>query len=211
MQIENFRCPISNDIFMDPVLCDDGYTYERECIEKWLAHHNSSPLTRKNISNKFISNLSMKSMIAELLEKHPELKNEQYKHKSININLFYNNKMKIIDAINKGYFSEILNYYQYDLLQLPIVFILKYCKDSTILKHLFDNSITLECVYNDEWRPHNCKPIHYICEYSTEEMIKYIIDKGVDLECENIYKHKPLDILKKHSTVQMVNYLISRK
>ena len=29
-------------------------------------------------------------------------------------------------------------------------------------------------------------PIHFICRHSTPEIIQYIIDKGVNLECENI-------------------------
>ncbi len=32
---------------------------------------------------------------------------------------------------------------------------------------------------NNGWRL-----IHYICMYSTPEIIQYIIDKGVDLECQ---------------------------
>ena len=35
----------------------------------------------------------------------------------------------------------------------------------------------LEVAINEGWRP-----IHLICRYSTLEMIRYIIEKGVDLE-----------------------------
>ncbi len=27
-----YICPISMDIMSDPVICEDGYTYDRECI-----------------------------------------------------------------------------------------------------------------------------------------------------------------------------------
>ena len=33
---QEFLCPIFQTIMIDPVLTDDGHTYEREAIEKWL-------------------------------------------------------------------------------------------------------------------------------------------------------------------------------
>jgi len=42
---EHFMCPITQDIMKDPVLSSDGYTYERDAIEKWFAQSNKSPLT----------------------------------------------------------------------------------------------------------------------------------------------------------------------
>ncbi|CAD7930864.1 unnamed protein product [Amoebophrya sp. A25] len=33
---DSFFCPITKDPLTDPVLCDDGYTYEREAIATWL-------------------------------------------------------------------------------------------------------------------------------------------------------------------------------
>ena len=40
-------CPITAELFRDPVICaGDGYTYEREGVEKWFADgHDTSPMT----------------------------------------------------------------------------------------------------------------------------------------------------------------------
>lgn len=35
--VELYMCPISRALLVDPVLCSDGSTYERRCIESWLA------------------------------------------------------------------------------------------------------------------------------------------------------------------------------
>ncbi|KAG8082078.1 hypothetical protein GUJ93_ZPchr0014g46839 [Zizania palustris] len=41
-----FRCPISLDIFTDPVTLWTGQTYDRPCIERWLAAgHRTCPVT----------------------------------------------------------------------------------------------------------------------------------------------------------------------
>ncbi|CAF4163764.1 unnamed protein product, partial [Rotaria sordida] len=44
------RCPITLELFHDPVLAQDGHTYEREAIEQWIQNHGSSPITRQRLS-----------------------------------------------------------------------------------------------------------------------------------------------------------------
>lgn len=39
-----FRCPITHAVYVDPVQAEDGKTYERWAIERWLESHFSSPL-----------------------------------------------------------------------------------------------------------------------------------------------------------------------
>lgn len=38
-------CPITHEVFTDPVVAADGHTYERSAIEQWFQSHNTSPLT----------------------------------------------------------------------------------------------------------------------------------------------------------------------
>eukprot|EP01056_Protomagalhaensia_sp_Gyna25_P005305 Protomagalhaensia_sp_Gyna_25__5304@NODE_662_length_2894_cov_93_294221_g517_i0_p2_GENE_NODE_662_length_2894_cov_93_294221_g517_i0NODE_662_length_2894_cov_93_294221_g517_i0_p2_ORF_typecomplete_len274_score30_43Ubox/PF04564_15/1_8e15zfNse/PF11789_8/1_9e07zfNOSIP/PF15906_5/0_054Rtf2/PF04641_12/0_051zfC3HC4_2/PF13923_6/0_069_NODE_662_length_2894_cov_93_294221_g517_i06661487 len=41
----NFACPITKDVFVNPVVAADGYTYEAEAIMDWLKRSNISPVT----------------------------------------------------------------------------------------------------------------------------------------------------------------------
>ena len=46
-------CPITLELFVNPVLASDGYTYERSAIVEWIKHHNgTSPMTRQTIQIK---------------------------------------------------------------------------------------------------------------------------------------------------------------
>lgn len=46
MEVEkNFTCPITGEVFQDPVAIEDGNVYEREAIEKWFKRKQTSPLT----------------------------------------------------------------------------------------------------------------------------------------------------------------------
>jgi hypothetical protein len=47
---QEFRCPISMELMIDPVLCEDGHTYERKNIEEWLRRNPTSPLTRQSVN-----------------------------------------------------------------------------------------------------------------------------------------------------------------
>jgi hypothetical protein len=46
MASKDLLCPITNEIYVDPVMTSDGMTYERVAIERWFAGgNNTSPLT----------------------------------------------------------------------------------------------------------------------------------------------------------------------
>ena len=62
---EEYICPISHEIMKEPVIAADGYSYERECIENWFTHGNStSPITGSVLSNLTITpNLTLRSLI----------------------------------------------------------------------------------------------------------------------------------------------------
>lgn len=43
-------CPITHEFMEDPVIAQDGHTYERHAITEWLRNNRSSPMTRQRIS-----------------------------------------------------------------------------------------------------------------------------------------------------------------
>jgi len=63
----SFHCPITGEVLVDPVICDDGHTYEREAIAKWLSSHDTSPITNLPLANKVLRpNHNLKSVIQEM-------------------------------------------------------------------------------------------------------------------------------------------------
>ncbi|CAM4774274.1 unnamed protein product [Rotaria magnacalcarata] len=45
--MDSLNCPLTCDIFRDPVIGQDGHTYERQDIIAWLQQHGTSPITRE--------------------------------------------------------------------------------------------------------------------------------------------------------------------
>lgn len=65
---DNFVCPITQSIMQDPVIGDDGITYERSAITQWLSLNNTSPVTRQYMSSHLISNLALRNTIQDYLK-----------------------------------------------------------------------------------------------------------------------------------------------
>lgn len=61
---KDFLCPITEEIFINPVMIDDGNTYEKDAIEVWLKNHNTSPTTNSTLSSKDVMpNLTLQRLI----------------------------------------------------------------------------------------------------------------------------------------------------
>lgn len=65
---QDFLCPISYEIMMDPVITSNGSTYDRKNIVKWLSYKRSDPITGQEISSFLISNNILKKIIYDFLE-----------------------------------------------------------------------------------------------------------------------------------------------
>merc|ERR1712154_669097 len=63
---DKFLCPITKQIMTDPVICADGYSYERSAIEKWLLDKDISPVTEQALATKqLFPNQNLRMMIEE--------------------------------------------------------------------------------------------------------------------------------------------------
>jgi hypothetical protein len=61
-------CPITLEIFVDPVLASDGHTYERSAIVEWIKYHNNtSPMTRQPMK---IKELKSNQLIKQLADQY---------------------------------------------------------------------------------------------------------------------------------------------
>ncbi len=56
-----YLCPITQSTFTDPVMAQDGHTYERSAIQEWFKNNDTSPLTRLPINKNIITNNTIRS------------------------------------------------------------------------------------------------------------------------------------------------------
>lgn len=56
-------CNITHQKFTDPVVAEDGFTYERSAISEWLCSKNQSPMTREPMGNRLVPNQWMRQFL----------------------------------------------------------------------------------------------------------------------------------------------------
>ena len=75
---EPLLCPITLELFRDPVLAQDGHIYEREAIENWIRTKGTSPLTRQELSLEHLYPNDIVKKLVDAFEKSLQQKNYQF-------------------------------------------------------------------------------------------------------------------------------------
>ncbi|KAK9129505.1 hypothetical protein Sjap_009992 [Stephania japonica] len=76
---KDFVCPITSQLFSDPVTLETGQTYERKAIQEWLKRGNTTcPITRQPLSSTTLpkTNYVLKRLITSWKEQYPDLAQE---------------------------------------------------------------------------------------------------------------------------------------
>lgn len=76
---KDFVCPITGQIFYDPVTLETGQTYERKAIQEWIDRGNTTcPITRQPLSAIELpkTNYVLKRLITSWKEQHPDIAQE---------------------------------------------------------------------------------------------------------------------------------------
>ncbi|CAN4075718.1 unnamed protein product [Withania somnifera] len=76
---KDFVCPITGQIFNDPVTLETGQTYEGKAIQEWIRRGNTTcPITRQSLSAAALpkTNYVLKRLITSWREQHPDLAQE---------------------------------------------------------------------------------------------------------------------------------------
>jgi TPR repeat protein len=66
--MDEFLCPITHALPLDPVLAEDGKVYERSAVETWLRQDRRSPSTNLPMGDKLVAAPQIKNMIERLVK-----------------------------------------------------------------------------------------------------------------------------------------------
>lgn len=69
-----FKCPISHEYLINPVIASDGHIYEKRYIQYWLKRNSTSPLTRENISNRLLICPEFSDLLKSFYNSNPQYK-----------------------------------------------------------------------------------------------------------------------------------------
>jgi len=113
-------------------------------------------------------------------------------------------KSYVINKLNHNRisYSKILEYIDFDVSVFEFGDVSILLKNEVLTAHILRN-IDLESIGMG-----NLRPIHYIFQYSTINMIKLIIDLGANLDSEGFLGLRPLHYLCQYSSLEAIKYLI---
>jgi len=66
--LEHHRCPITQQLLVDPVVGEDGHIYERSALETWLSTKRTSPTTNRPMGTGITPSLAARQTVGELVE-----------------------------------------------------------------------------------------------------------------------------------------------
>jgi hypothetical protein len=120
-------CPITRELFKDPVISNDGFTYERLAIEKWLINNKTDPLTRNTLNKTDLkSNITVKNIVNNGIK----LNNNNYK--LIILFLIFFTDGLLVNNINNIQYSYIIKFIILNLVKLLILL-----KNIFIISHIY--------------------------------------------------------------------------
>lgn len=212
IDVLNLKCPITKSIMYDPVIAEDGITYERSNIEKWFRtkQNQTSPSTNLEIGTQLISNLAIRDINHNIIKIYDDIINaSQTKNDIVIKNNFWTNSKEICDnGKNKKYFN------------INILKELKESNDINILKELNDIKLlkTLDKEFYAEKRKNNIDvniDVNKIFDFSKNgdiNQIKLLINnKGADvvINLTNKLNMTPLYIACEHGHDDVVDLLLN--
>ena len=71
-----FKCPISLELMVDPVVASDGHTYERRSIQGVLHTTKKSPFTREILTMNLHPNMALKSIMTMIADHNEDFRNQ---------------------------------------------------------------------------------------------------------------------------------------
>lgn len=205
---KNFICPLSKKFIIDPVVIDDGYSYERKNIEEWLKTHDVSP-----IYNHY--RLAHKNMISVSLLKE---KIKKYREKLCTQDEFFA-AVKTGDPTNVDKLNFLDEHVNYKLVYVEEFVGIQ--ATPTALTRALESNHFLMAMYllENDASPHDTDydsgwtPLHIAVSKGHVELVKLLLAKGAnkDSRTYEVEEELPIDIAKRHGFTEIEALLLKEK
>lgn len=206
--IFDVSCPITKEIFLDPVIACDGFTYEKSALVKWFKKSDISPITGEKMDNTiFIENKIIKNIIKQIIEKNPNLKKLQYKKEKEIYSFNYvveaiTNDFLDLDEIDKIIDLKNINYSGLNL-------ILKHKNADDLIKKIDINEFSVSmCPFGTNKIRLINDVIYHKC---STHIIKYVMDNTPDIDIVNNIGRTILDrIILNNNNIEIIEHLLRK-
>ena len=67
--VKALHCPLTHKLFVDACIAEDGHTYERSEIQRWLKSKQMSPVSKENMGKRLVKSPRTRARIESAIEK----------------------------------------------------------------------------------------------------------------------------------------------
>ena len=194
-------CPITHQIFNEPVVAVDGHTYEKDAIIEWMKNSVKSPITNKELSNNFVTNYAIISIIDSIITKNPSLiKNQYIKKRAAPISAIFVNPFEY----NLFDWKVIIDIFDHKKLQ-------RLFSNEKIVCHILNNSVNIDYTLTNKW-----SLLCYACKFATPAVTKCLINNLIENNVPNwrfnsgSCNSKPIVLACQYSTIEIIEKLSSQ-
>jgi ankyrin len=214
--LDNIVCPITHNIFLDPVIAPDGFVYEREAITAWMEKNSVSPWTNEKLSSSTVYPARViKTLTIDYLEKNPNKISDQYTLRDVTANevehLFANIEgfLAMSSSQIKKIFSEIFSAMKYSSPEFGEK-MERMFNNEIVARYIISaiNDLTFKCmgVYS---------LLHLICIYCEYDLVRFAFennpDIAINLDEEDSAHCTGIFYAVTHMKLEGVEYLLSKR
>jgi ankyrin repeat protein len=224
---EKLLCPITLQMFKEPVVAEDGHTYEKEAIEKWVVDSGTSPKTREKIGNKFVINWDKKSQISKFIEKSKACTDKEFikaiqtedtnkiqKLNYLDIEMFgskplhYAIYQKNIELL-KFLLAEKANIESRDLFDHTPLFVAVKRNHFECVKILLENNADVKIIPKGE-SIGNQTVLHVAASTADADVVNLLLDKKLEIEASDDNGMTPLHWAAQYGKIETVKLLLDK-
>lgn len=204
--ITSLTCPLTKKLFYNPVTTDDGNTYERAALEKYVRENNKSDSVDSKIGKTVFKNMIVKQLVDDFSLAHPDI--PRYVPDNIDtdfeiVDNIYNKQFIKLIEYKKFNLDAIMNQTYYNINCVDVLF--TYCSKNynNVLVHIISNCENLEvCDVNSN------KLLHYACKFENFGIIKLLFSKGVMVESPNNISQFPIHYACRYCSFEIVKFMV---
>jgi ankyrin repeat protein len=119
---------------------------------------------------------------------------------------------KTIVDLSDATLEELYTDNKYDLSKYYIDYVVQQCKNDKIMKYIIDNIYNLNHAYDDDDGNENYRFVHDICKKASLNIIKYLIDKNIDINCIDYKPYRPIHyiISRFDANIELIKYFVDK-
>jgi len=202
---DDIVCPITHQIFLDPVIAADGHVYEKTALIDWFKVSDLSPINGLKIDKQFFPALKIKHFVDLYLKHNPTQHESQFEHSRLHLD----NIDKINSILKHKTYKDLTKFITFDASELakhPNFLDLLETSDIETFTYLTKNGNINKSIVQKDINT----ALTYLAGKNSNEKVKILIELGSNILHKNKYGTDAFYLSLKYGHLDTVKMILDR-